>query len=125
MRKEDFHKGQTVYLYDLHDRRKDITTEDRIKPAEVVTVGCSYISVKLYSTVYRFDIANCFRQASDYAPMYSLHLSKEAIFETIKDSKERDKIARSFNWNAYPRIVERLSEDDKQTILAIIQKYEK
>lgn len=121
MKKEDFKVGQTVYLLAIEYERFEFhRIERRIKEVKVLTVGRKYITVNLGGGM-RFDITNEFREVTNHSPTYRLYLSKEDIQrefkrkETIKEIQEKVKYGGG--------LLNRMTEEDLQTILTIIRKY--
>ena len=121
MKKEDFKVGQTVYLLEQRFTEFDYRRiQGFIKEVKVLKVGKKYITVDFYGGL-RFDIANEFREVTNYSPTYRLYLSKEDIQkefqrkETIKEIQE--KIRHSSG------MLNRMTEEDLQTMLNIIRKY--
>ena len=121
MKKEDFKVGQTVYLLGQRFAEFDYhRIERRIKEVKVLTVGRRYITTDFCGGM-RFDITNEFRQDTPYTPTYSLYLSKEDIQrefkrkEIIKEVQEKMKHCGG--------LLKRMTEEDLQTMLNIIRKY--
>ena len=121
MRKADFKKGQTVYLlpvrfvgYEYH------RIEGLIREATVLTVGRQYLTVEYHGRPIRFDIFHDFREVNGFTPNYLLYLSKEDIRKEIKRKEEKKFICDSFKWRG---ILDRMSDEDVQTILDIVRKY--
>lgn len=122
MRKADFKVGQTVYLFPLrygfdfpYHR-----IEGQIREAKVLTVGRQYLTVELYGRPKKFDIFNDFVEANGCSPNYRLYLSKEDIRKEFKRKEDKKLIISSFKWNG---MLDRMSDDDLQTIVDIIHKY--
>lgn len=122
MRKADFKKGQTVYLFPLrfgfdfpYHR-----IESQIREATVLTVGRQFLTVELYGSVKRFDMTNDFVEVNGFSPNYRLYLSKEDIRKEFKRKEDKKFICDSFKWRG---ILDRMSDEDVQTILDIIHKY--
>ncbi|MFR3727703.1 hypothetical protein [Lacrimispora sp.] len=89
MKKEDFHKGQTVYLLLLCNAARGKHGEELIREATVTAIGNKYITVSpgYYSTNVRFEIENNFREHSDYSPEHKLFLSREEIVDRLEKEK--------------------------------------
>lgn len=127
MKKEDFHKGQTVWVYLIGNAaigRK--TIDELIQECEVVTVGRKYITARpkgAYSWEQRFDIENNFRHVSDRGTEdYVLYLTKEEIYERIERNKYRKYIQDFCGWDR--RNLQKLSDDDLHAVVEIFRKYE-
>lgn len=88
MKKEDFYKGQNVWVYLIGNAaRGRKTTEERIQEWEVLKVGRKYITAKpkVGGWERRFDIENNFRHVYTYGTSdYELHLTKEEIYEEVE-----------------------------------------
>ncbi len=86
MKKEDFHKGQTVYLLLLCNAAQGKHGEELIMQATVTALGNKYITVSpgYYSESVRFEIGNNFREHSDYSPEHRLFLSREKIINLFE-----------------------------------------
>ena len=117
MKKEDFHVGQTVYLFHERNYPKGLTVEGRIEEARVVSVGRKYLAVDHCGRT-EFDMTNNFEEKTVYSPIYTLHLSKEAIYRKIETQRQyrsiRDELERHL-W--------RVPLEGLQEIKAIIDKY--
>lgn len=88
MKKEDFHKGQKVWVYLIGDAaRGKESIEERIQEWKVVSVGRKYITArpKGRTGAYfneKFEIENDFQHVYTYGSAnYILYLSKEDIFQ--------------------------------------------
>ena len=122
MRKADFKKGQTVYLlpfrfadYDYH------RIEGQIREAKVLTVGRQFLTVELYGRPKRFDMIRDFIECNDCpTPNYRLYLSKEDIKKEFKRKEQKKLICNNFKWTG---LLDRMSDEDVQTIVDIIHKY--
>lgn len=118
MKKEDFCKGQTVFLRENDGRLHGKTW---IVEATVVSVGRRYVTVKVYNQNVRFDIEDDFRQVTEYNPRYVLYLSKEMIEE---EDRRREKDLRFFRLTRESgRIPFVFSEEDLDKVLSILEKY--
>jgi hypothetical protein len=89
MKKEDFHKGQTVYLLLLCNAARGKHGEELIREATVTAIGNKYITVSpgYYSRNVRFEIEDNFREYSDYSPEHKLFLSREDIINLFEKEK--------------------------------------
>lgn len=127
MKKEDFYKGQTVWVYLTGNAaRGRKTTEERIQEWEVVTVGRKYITARpksVYGWEQKFDIENNFRHVYDRGTEdYVLYLTKEEIYEQIERNKCREYIENFCRWER--RNLQKLSDDDLHAVVEIFQRYE-
>lgn len=117
MTKQDFHVGQTVYLYHERNHCKGSTVEERIIETKVVSVGRRYLAVDYWGRM-EFDMNNDFRQKTIYSPEFVLYLSKEEIYLMIETGNQRhvvrDKLSRYLNT---------LPMEGLQEIMAILNKY--
>ena len=127
MRKQDFHKGQTVWVYLIGNAaRGRKTTEERIREWEVTKVGRKYITAKDKSLYWeaKFDIENNFRHVCDIGTAdYALFLNKEEIYKTINKAEMISYIedcCRPFG----KRSLYKMSDDDLITISDVFKKYE-
>lgn len=129
MRKEDFHKGQTVWVYLTGNAaRGKNTTEERIQEWEVVSVGRKYITARPKGTGLwldtKFDIKNNFQQVYTYGCAdYVLYLSKEDVLQDVWRSQTREYIRRCARWESL--IIGIMSDEDLQTVSEIFRKYDK
>ena len=89
MKKEDFHKGQTVYLLLLSNAARGKHGEELIMEATVTGIGKKYITVSpgYYSRNVRFEIEDNFREHSNYSPEQKLFLSREEIVNRLEKEK--------------------------------------
>lgn len=117
MTKQDFHVGQTVYLYHMENHYKGSTVEERIIKTKVVSVGRRYLAVD-YRGRMEFDMTNNFQQRTIYSPEFALYLSKEEIYLMIEAEKQRhvvhDKLRGYLNL---------LPLEGLQEIMTILNKY--
>lgn len=120
MKKEDFRVGQTVYLLRINDIRRGSTIEERIREAKVVSVGRKYITVDFCGPM-KFDVTNGFREVTIYSPTYNLYLSKEQIFQELHRQSMEQTVISAFGWPS--GIVRKMSQEDLQTVLDIVNKY--
>lgn len=129
MKKEDFRKGQTVWVYLTGNAaRGKKTTEERIQEWEVVSVGRKYITARPKGTGLwfdtKFDIENNFWQVYTYGSAnYVLYLSKEDILQDVWRSQTREYIRRCARWES--QIVRMMSDEDLQAVSEIFRKYDK
>ena len=86
MKKEDFHKGQTVYLLLLCNAARGKHGEELIMEATVTGIGNKYITVSpgYYSRNVKFEIEDNFREHSNYSPEHKLFLSREEIVNRLE-----------------------------------------
>ena len=126
MRKEDFHKGQTVWVYLIGNAaRGRKTTEERIQEWEIIKVGRKYITAKPNNGGWeqRFDIENNFRHVYTYGTSnYELYLTKEEIYEEIERSNRIEYIEQFCRWER--RNLNKMSDDDLLAVVEIFKKYE-
>lgn len=127
MKKEDFYKGQTVWVYLIGNAaRGRKTIEELIQEWEVVAVGRKYITARpksVYGWEQKFDIENDFRHVYDRgAEDYVLYLTKEEIYEQIERNKCREYIENFCRWER--RNLQKLSDDDLHAVVEIFQRYE-
>ena len=122
MKKEDFKPGQTVYLlsvrfmgYDYH------RIEKRIIETLVVAVGRKYITVKHLNI--KFDIANDFKESTNYSIEYKLFLSKEDIQLDFKRRKMEDRVSTAFHFPNH--VTRKMTFDELETVQNIVNKYMK
>lgn len=117
MTKQDFHVGQTVYLYHERNHCNGSTVEERIIEAKVISVGRRYLAVDYWGKM-EFDMNNGFRQKTIYSPEFALYLSKEEIYLMIETWNQRrivrDKLGEYLNL---------LPLEGLQEIMATIDKY--
>lgn len=86
MKKSDFTKGQTVYLFIIEGSNefryvKEKPFSERIKPTTVISVGKKYISVDLRGSTIKFDIDDDFLEVSNYSRNYKLFLDEQSIYD--------------------------------------------
>lgn len=89
MKKEDFQKGQTVYLLLLSNAARGKHGEELIMESTVTAIGNKYITVSpgYYRGRVRFEIDDNFRQHSDYSPEHKLFLSRQEIVNRMEKEK--------------------------------------
>lgn len=126
MRKEDFYKGQTVWVYLIGNAaRGRKTTEERIQEWEIIKVGRKYITAKPKNGGWeqRFDIENNFRHVYTYGTSdYELYLTKEEIYEKIERLNRIEYIEQFCRWER--RNLSKMSYDDLFAVVEIFKKYE-
>ena len=123
MKKSDFKKGQSVFLFRVGDAvRGRETVEDRILSATVVSVGKKYITVdRGFSRLVQFEIDRNFRQRTDYAAEYELFLSEEDVYQSCKRNDMERTVRRAFD--SYRNVLCYMSFDDLSAIYEILSKY--
>lgn len=125
MKKEDFHKGQTVWVYLTGNAsRGRKTTEERIQEWEIIKVGRKYITAKPKNGGWeqRFDIENNFRHVYTYGTSdYELYLTKEEIYEKIERLNRIEYIEQFCRWER--RNLSKMSDDDLFAVVEIFKKY--
>lgn len=119
MKKEDFAPGQTVYLFEVRNFSRNDTIESRIKEVKIKSVGRKYVTVEFWGGM-KFDMTKGFRQVTDYSPMYALYLTKDDIYKAIRRADDERKLWSAFNNS---RIIHRMTDEDFNTLLAIVSKY--
>lgn len=128
MGKEDFYKGQTIWVYLIGNaaRGREIM-EERIQEWEVVTVGRKYITAQpkgTYNWEQKFDIQNNFQHVYDRGTAdYELHLSKEEIYEQVERAQRIRFIEDFCRWDR--RNIYRMNDEDLREIVRIFERYEK
>lgn len=128
MKREDFKKGQTVWLlltgWRAYGRN---TLEDRIEEYKVVSAGSKYITVKPKGVEHKgaevkFDVEKKFRQLTTGDPTYILFLSKDDIFKKDKRS-DMERIIRKTIILDYGVTLSKMSDEDLEQIVKICEKY--
>ena len=126
MKKEDFYKGQIVWVYLTGNAaRGRKTIEERIQEWEIIKVGRKYITAKPKNGGWerRFDIENNFRHVYTCGTSdYELHLTKEEIYEEIERSNRIKYIEQFCRWER--RNLNKMSDDDLLAVVEIFKKYE-
>ena len=126
MKKEDFYKGQTVWVYLTGNAaRGRKTTEERIQEWEVLKVGRKYITAKpkVGGCEQRFDIENNFQHVYTYGTSdYELYLTKEEIYEKIERLNRIEYIEQFCRWER--RNLSKMSYDVLLAVVEIFKKYE-
>lgn len=117
MTKQDFHVGQTVYLYHERNYCKGSTIEERIIETKVISVGRRYLAVNYWGQT-EFDMTNNFRQKTIYSPEFVLYLSKEEIYLMIETENQRHIVRDELD-----RYLNTLPMEGLQEIMAILNKY--
>lgn len=126
MKKEDFKKGQTVWVYLVGNAaRYKKTVEERIREWEVVSVGRKYITAKDKANDFvtaQFEIDNNFREKTNYSVDYILYLTKSELLEYVERRQLirfiEDRIRRNFGeacWHT------QLTSDDLKEIVEILE----
>ena len=122
MKKEDFKPGQTVYLLPVRFMAFDYRViEKRILETKVLTVGRKYITVHYAKT--KFDIANDFREVTNYSVDYKLYLSKEDIQNDFKRKQMEERVSTAFHFPNH--VTRKMTFDELQTVFNIVKKYTK
>lgn len=124
MKKEDFKKGQTVYLLPVRFMAFDyLRIEKRIIETTVLSVGRKYITVHYYREGIRFDINNDFREVTNHSVEYKLYLSKEDIQNDFKRRQMEERITTAFHFPNH--VTRKMTFDDLKTVFDIVKKYSK
>lgn len=127
MKKEDFKKGQKVWLYLVGDAaRRCNTPEDRVQEYEVVSVGRKYITVNKTglstSLEIKFDIENNFRQVYTCGSTeYILFPTRDEIINYVTSITRKNVISHFFARYNWGRL---LTDEDVKTIYNIIKQHE-
>lgn len=125
MKKEDFHKGQTVWVYLTGNAARYCKTEeDRVREWEVISVGRKYITAKPKAGGWeeKFDIQNNFRHVYDRGTEdYILYLTKEEILKKNKRYKNIEFIEKCCRWDK--SVHKKLSDEDLETVVEIFKRY--
>ena len=122
MKKVDFKKGQTVYLLPVRFMAFEYRRiEKRILETKVLSVGRKYITVH-YGKI-KFDIANDFREVTNYSVDYKLYLSKEDIFRDFQRKQMEERITTAFHFPNH--VTRKMTWDELQTVFNIVKKYSK
>lgn len=85
--KEDWHKGQTVYLLRIGEGSDKLEPEKRIIEGIVETVGRVYITVSVNSQKVRFEFdeeTEQIFQEYNYGRSFEIYLTKEAALDILK-----------------------------------------
>ncbi len=127
MEKNDFHKGQTVWIYLVGNAaRYTKTLEERIQEWKVVSVGRKYITCRDKNCSWReakFDIDDDFRHVYKYGTAdYILYLSKEDILNEIYKNTLISNIVNTVMYNRSR--IRKMSVDDLEVINDILKRYE-
>ena len=126
MKKEDFYKGQTVWVHLVGNAaRGRKTTEELIQEWEVLKVGRKYITAKSKSGGWeqRFDIENNFRHVYTYGTSdYELHLTEEEIYEEIERKNRIEYIEQFCRWDRGKLC--KLSDSELLSVVEIFKQYE-
>lgn len=122
MKKEDFKKGQTVYLIPVRMMKWDyLRIEKQIRETKVVSVGRKYITVEYANT--KFDITRDFLEVTQYSIEYKLYLSKEDIKNDIKRRQMEERISTAFHFPNH--VARKMTFDELETVFNIVKKYSK
>ena len=123
MKKEDFKRGQTVYLLPVRFMAFDyLKIEKQIIETTVASIGRKYITVKYWDGI-RFDINNDFREVTNYSIEYKLFLSKEDIKEDFKRRKMEERVTTAFHFPTY--VTMKMTFEELETVFNIVKKYSK
>ena len=127
MEKNDFHKGQTVWIYLVGNAaRYTKTLEERIQEWKVVSVGRKYITCRDKNCSWReakFGIDDDFRHVYKYGTAdYILYLSKEDILNEIYKNTLISNIVNTVMYNRSR--IRKMSVDDLEVINDILKRYE-
>lgn len=126
MEKEDFYKGQTVWVYLIGNAaRGRKTTEERIQEWEVIKVGRKYITAKPKAGCWeqKFDIGNNFQHVYTYGTSdYELHLTEEEIYEEVERQNRIEYIERFCRTGR--RNLCKLSDGELLAVIEIFKQYE-
>lgn len=117
MKREDFHVGQTVYLFRIRDYYSESTIEKRIVETNVIAVGRKYLTVDYWGRM-SFDMTNDFCEKSIYSPSYELYLSKEDIYQAVKTKRLRVIVR-----NKLEDTLSKIPLEGLQDILEVLEKY--
>ena len=123
MVKSDFKPGQTVYLLEVGYLKFDYRLiEKKIREVKVLSVGRKYITVDFYGKM-QFDIANDFREVTNYSVNWKLFLSKEDIAQTVNRKKMEERIYTAFH---FPNsITRKMTFEELQTVFDIVKRHSK
>ena len=121
MKKEDFKKGQTVYLVPVKFMAFDyLRVEKQIIETTVLSVGRKYMKVN-YGGGICFDINNDFREVTNYSFSYRLFLSKEDIQKELQRRKMEVRLQTAFHFPAH--VERKMTFEELQTVFNIVNKY--
>lgn len=124
MVKEDFKKGQEVFILKTGNAARGVQENKLIEKWIVTSVGKKFVSAARVSqngikgTNIKFDIERNFIQKTDYCIDYVLFLSEEDAKKEIWKENVKRKILNGITW----RTIEDLSDEDLKTIERIIDK---
>lgn len=116
MKLSDFQKGQTVYIRGGY-RKSDV----EIREVKVQSVGRKYVTVDYWGGM-KFDATKNFVEVKNYTPNYKLYLSREQIENEVLRGEKESKVSSSFRWEN--RLTEKMSDEDFDKIIEIINKYQ-
>lgn len=125
MKKEDFKKGQTVYILLVGNAARNKTNlKDWIEEWEVLSVGRKYITAKSENGCRdaKFEIDNNFREHTKYSENYKLYLSREEIEKSVWRSKTKQYIILQAKWTS--NTLNKMSDEDLQKVLETFKKYD-
>ena len=120
MKREDFHKGQTVWVYLVGNAaRYKKTDEERIEKWVVSSIGKKYLTEERgdYGWEIKFDMENNFRQVTNLCRDYILYLTEEDLRLDLWRSRTRRKIKDDNT------ILWKLSDEELKTVYDIFSKY--
>ena len=120
MKREDFHKGQTVWVYLVGNAaRYKKTDEERIEKWVVSSIGKKYLTAERgdYGWEIKFDMENNFRQVTNLCRDYILYLTEEDLRLDLWRSRTRRKIKDDNT------ILWKLSDEELKTVYDIFSKY--
>lgn len=96
MTRNDFMVGQTVYLKTISSLY-ECWKNERFITGVVTKVGRKYITVQDGPfREYRFNIANDFRQETQYSPEYQLFLSERSVYKYWQSKYLKFEIEKKF-----------------------------
>lgn len=124
MKREDFHKGQTVYVYLVGNAaRYKKTVEERIEEWEVSSVGKKYLTAKRgdYGLEIKFDMENNFCQVTNLCKDYILYLTEEDLRMDLWRMGARKIIQKCAN--GCSPILKKLNDEELETVYDIFSKY--
>ena len=101
MTREDFKKGQTVYIFLVGNAARGKNELDsRIEEHEVISVGRKYITTRnKYNWQIRFNIDRDFREDTEYSVDHVLYLRREDIERHWWRSETKDYIESMMRWD--------------------------
>ena len=124
MKREDFHKGQTVWIL-ITDSYvyKQMDDEKRIEKWTVSSVGRRYLTIKSKSgQEAKFDMKDNFRHINTFERMYyTLYLTEEDLRKVLWRKKVIDIIKDSMEWGH--NVLYDLNDEELKTVYDIFSKY--